>query len=109
MAATGRRSAQTTSAPTSMPEGTPAVMVDQSFTLQAIMEMQKELGVLGQKIEGMWADLRDFKSEGKETRDKLTEVEKSLSWFKGVRAVLGVLFALALVVVGAYVGHAIGK
>jgi hypothetical protein len=84
-------------------------MVDQSFTLQAIMEMQKELGVLGQKIEGMRGDLRDFKAEGKETRDKLVEVEKSLSWFKGVRAVLGLLFAIALMVAGAYLGHLIGK
>jgi hypothetical protein len=70
------------------------------------MEMQKELGALGQKIEGMRSDLTDLKNDAKMTRDKVVEVEKSLSVFKGAKLVLGGIFAVLLVILGAALGKA---
>lgn len=52
----GQRGAGT---PASMPEGTPSLAspTDHSFTLQAVMEMNKSLGVLGEKVERLSGDI----------------------------------------------------
>ena len=87
-----------------MPEGTPSLAspTDHSFTLQAVMQMQKELGVLGAKIDGMRDDLGDLKTDGKETRDKLGGVKEDIASFKGAIKVFGLIYALALVLLGAF-------
>ena len=98
------------STPERQPEGPPpAGMHDHSWTLQAVMEMQKDLGKLGEKIDGMRRDLTDLKGDAKETRDKVIEVEKSISVFKGAKLALGGMSAVLLVILGAFLGHVFGK
>lgn len=88
--------------PTSFPEGPPSSMPwDHSFTLQAVMQMQKDLGVLGEKIDRMRVDIGELKNDGKETRDQLVGVQKSISSAQGAMKILSGLFALALVIFAA--------
>lgn len=65
------------------------------------MQMQKDLGVLGEKIDRMREDFVDQKKDGKEVRDKLVDVEKSISGFEGSFKAYGRLYALVLVIVAA--------
>lgn len=97
------RSAREDGPPTSFPEGPPSSMPwDHSFTLQAVMQMQKDLGVLSEKIDRMREDFVESKSDGKETRGKLSEVKESIASFKGAMKVFGGLYALALVLMAAF-------
>ena len=54
--------------PSSMPEGTPALASpsDHSWTLQAVMEMNKTVGILVEKVDRLSADIStlDTKIEG---------------------------------------------
>ncbi|HYI39518.1 MAG TPA: hypothetical protein VE053_04280 [Allosphingosinicella sp.] len=75
--------------------------MDHSWTLQAVMQMQKDLGVLGEKIDRMRDDFGDFKTDGKETHAKLIEVQKSIASAEGALKVFGRIYALALVIVAA--------
>jgi hypothetical protein len=89
--------------PSSLPEGNPpAASMDHSWTLQAIMQMQKDLGVFGEKIDRMRDDFAEAKSDGAKTRDKLGDVEKSIASANGALKVFGRLYALLLVVVAAF-------
>lgn len=100
--AAGRTTPSGEGPPTSFPEGPPSSMPwDHSFTLQAVMQMQKDLGVLGEKIERMREDLGELKGDGKETRDQLVEVQRSMSSAQGAMKILGGVFALALVIIAA--------
>lgn len=100
--AASRGSARGEGPPTSFPEGPPSSMpFDHSFTLQAVMQMQKDLGILGEKIDRMRFDLGELKDDGKETRKGLLEVQRSISSARGAMKVLGGLFTVALVVFGA--------
>lgn len=96
--------------PSSLPEGNPnPASMDHSWTLQAVMQMQKDLGVLGEKIDRMRDDFGDLKSDGKETRDALSGVEKSIASAQGAMKVLSGLFALALVVIAAVLAWLLGS
>lgn len=89
--------------PASYPEGDPqGAPWDHSFTLQAVMQMQKDLGILGEKIDRMREDHADAKADGAKTRDKLADVEKSIASAQGALKVFGPLYALLLVVIAAF-------
>lgn len=70
-------------APTSYPEITPPRhhLHDVSFTLQAIMELQKSVGELTAKVDRLIADSR---SQG----DKLDRIRLQLTWVGGAFAVV---------------------
>ena len=69
------------------------------------MDMQKDVAKLGEKIEGMRDDLRELRQDAKDTREKVVEVEKSISIFKGAKLALGAMGAVLLVILGAFLGH----
>lgn len=88
--------------PVSLPEGNPQTSsMDHSWTLQAVMQMQKDLGVLGEKIDRMRDDFGEIKADNKETSLKLIEVQKSIASAEGALKVFGRIYALALVIVAA--------
>lgn len=110
MPGSGSQSGRGFGTPSSMPEGTPALASpsDHSWTLQAIMQMQKDLGVLGEKIDRLRDDFVDVKTEGTKTRDTLGEVEKSIAAARGGMKVMTGLFALSLVVLAAVLAWLFG-
>jgi hypothetical protein len=91
--------------PTGSPKGNPSERdrgFDHSFTLQAVMQMQKDLGVLGEKIDRLRDDFGELKTDAKENRNKLTEVKESIATFKGALIIIGGLYTLVLVILGAF-------
>lgn len=62
--------------PSSMPEGTPSLAspTDHSWTLQAIMEMQKSVGILGEKVDRLSGDISTLDSKIEGFGEKLEKV-----------------------------------
>lgn len=72
----GGRDQRSAGTPSSMPEGTPALAspTDHSFTLQAIMEMQKTVGVLCEKVERLSTDISGLDGRIETFGEKLDKV-----------------------------------
>lgn len=70
------------------------------YATSDIRFVMTEVAKFGERIDNLAERLADLKSDGKETRDRLLEIEKGISFVKGAMWVFGGLFAIALVVVG---------
>jgi hypothetical protein len=86
--------------PTRFPETTPQVYPgsDYSFTLQAVMEMQKSVGILTEAVNAL-------KQQTAKHDDKLSEIGKDVHTVKTTARVIGVILAGAL----AFASWGIGK
>lgn len=62
--------------PSSMPEGTPelAYPTDHSWTLQAVMDLNKTVGVLGEKIDRLAGDINSQNSKIEEFSKKIDKI-----------------------------------
>lgn len=71
------QSARGAGQPPRQPEGTPerAAPFDHSFTLQAVMELQKTVAVLGEKIDRMTTDVSGISASVEATNDKLDKLK----------------------------------
>lgn len=73
--------------PTSFPEGTPPVPTqDHSFTLQAVMEMKRDLGVLIERIDRMRDDVSAMGVKVDATASKVDGINLKLAWLAGICA-----------------------
>lgn len=85
----------------SFPETTPQFpQPTHDFTLQAVMEMQRTLGGLCEKVDGMSINLR---SQG----EKIDTVRQQISFVKGALWVIGGLVTLAIIGAGVYLKYAV--
>jgi hypothetical protein len=91
-------------APGELPQGSPRDLHPTSDIRFVITEVAK----LTERIDNLIDRVGDLKSDGKETRDRLFSIEKSISFVKGAVWVLGGFFALSLVVIGVLLRKAIG-
>ena len=82
--------------PVNEPQGTPRELHPTSDIRFVMIEVAK----LTERIEHMVKKQDELKADGRETRDRLFEIEKGVSFVKGAMYVLGGLFTLALVVIG---------
>jgi hypothetical protein len=67
-----------------------------------------DVAKLTERIDNLIERVGDLKADGKETRDRLFSIEKSISFVKGAMWVLGGLFTIALVVIGVLLRSKIG-
>lgn len=76
MTTRSERDQRSAGTPSSMPEGTPSLAspTDHSFTLQAIMEMQKTVGVLCEKVDRLSTDITGLDGRIETFGDKLDKV-----------------------------------
>ena len=83
--------------PASLPEGNPSMAApyDHSFTLQAIMEMQKTLGSLDAKVGGISGDIAGFKTQMEGFSDK---IDKIRHWQSVVSGGAIVVAAIAVII-----------
>ncbi|MNM71063.1 hypothetical protein D3C81_827160 [compost metagenome] len=98
------------STPSSLPTGTPQQfgMPDHSFTLQAIMELQKSCGALTAKLDSLSGQIdrmeQTIKSDANRFDDKLDDVDQSVrdveTRIKIGTKVAYILFAMLVAVVG---------
>lgn len=71
--------------PTSFPEGTPPIPThDHSFTLQAVMEMKRDLGVLVERIDRMRDDVSAMSGKVEATSSKVDGINLKLAWLAGI-------------------------
>jgi hypothetical protein len=75
------------------PQTTP--MLDHSFTLQAIMELQKSVSELATKTERL---IKDVEGQG----SKVEDVRHQISFVKGALWVVGTLIVFAMAAIGVY-------
>lgn len=77
MAARGGKDERSSGTPVSMPEGTPSLASphDHSWTLQAVMEMQKSVGILGEKVDRLSSDISGLDSKMNGFGEKLDKVK----------------------------------
>jgi predicted amino acid-binding ACT domain protein len=68
-----------------------SVMLDHSFTLQAVMELQKSVSELATKTDRL---IKDVEAQGA----KIDVVRQQISFVKGAMWVIGTLVALASIV-----------
>lgn len=61
-----------------------------------------DVAKLTERIDNLIDRVSDLRTDGKETRDKLYDVKESIASFKGAMKVFGGLYALALVLVAAF-------
>jgi hypothetical protein len=71
------------------------VMLDHSFTLQAVMELQKSVAELAAKADRLISDVS-------KQSEKIEGVRDQISFVKGAMWVIGIVMAGVLVVVGWY-------
>jgi hypothetical protein len=86
--------------PSRFPDTTPQVYPgsDYSFTLQAVMEMQKSVGALSEAV-------KSLQHQATKYEDKLGEVAKDVHTVKITARIIGVVLASAI----AFAGWSIGK
>lgn len=96
-----RRPAAERGSPITMPQGNPssAAPFDHSFTLQAVMELQKTVAVLGEKIDRMSADTRAIESKVDGVEGKVDKLSHWQSRLLGGAAVLVVVITILWTVV----------
>lgn len=70
-------------------------MLDHSFTLQAVMELQKSVAELAAKADRLISDVS-------KQSEKIEGVRDQISFVKGAMWVIGIVMAGVLVVVGWY-------
>ena len=68
-------------------------MIDHSFTLQAIMELQKSLAQLATKVDRL---VEDVKTHGQ----KIDDVQSKISFVKGAVWVIGTITAFGIAALG---------
>ncbi len=91
--------------PTAEPQGTPRDLYPTSDIRFVMMEVAK----LTERLDHLIKNQDELKAGGRETRDRLFEIEKGISFVKGAMWVLGGLFALTLVVVGVILRASLGS
>jgi hypothetical protein len=85
-----------TTVPKDFPNVTPQnVMVDHSFTLQAVMELQKSVAELAIKTDRL---IKDVEGQG----TKIDAVRHQISFVKGAIWVIGAIVALAITAITVY-------
>lgn len=71
--------------PTSEPKGNPTpISMDHSWTLQAVMEMKKDLGVLVERIDRMREDVGTLTTKVDAVDDKVGKINTKLVWVAGI-------------------------
>ena len=87
--------------PVSFPEGTPGMTgYDHSFTLQAVMEMNKTLGGLGEKIDRLRADVDTLGKRLDDNSDKVDKINTKLAWATGIAAGIAAVVMVIWGIVG---------
>lgn len=101
MAGREKQTSSRAGAPTSMPEGTPSLAspTDHSFTLQAIMEMNKTLGVLSAKVENLGGTISSLDARVEGFADKLDKVRHWQSVVSGGAIVIAAIAAIIWAVI----------
>ena len=79
--------------PASMPEGTPSLAspTDHSWTLQAVMDMQRSVGVLCEKVDRLSSDINSLDGRIEVFGDKLDKVRHWQSVVTGGAVVVGAI------------------
>jgi hypothetical protein len=82
--------------PASMPEGTPSLASpnDHSWTLQSIMEMQKSVGIMGEKLDRLSGDMEKFGGRMDGFGEKLDKIKHWQSLVSGGAIVVAAVVAI---------------
>lgn len=84
----GRQGTSADTVPTSMPSSVPSPNVDHSFTLQAVMEMQKSIGALDASVKSLTEATSALRASVTDVKDKVSKIEKTI-YAAGVVLVIG--------------------